>query len=177
MHLSRQYRSMFWPGQVTAASELDHGAQAENPGIVGLDTVGIISASARVQDVLDVEFEVQPTCRLPAIPGFKRNFVAACVRGECGGIYVGRTDTEGDFVQRARSEGSGVFEHQGDLIILERSPVIGDGRIEVDIPTLRRATFIGQPLQDRLIKAVAASLISQCLVWDTTGARDGRKCT
>src|SRR4029077_2990800 len=134
-------------------------------------------ASARIDHILGVELEVQPAGRLPPVQDFERNFVTACVRAEGGRIHVGRAHREADFVQRAEGEGSGVLQFEGDLVVLERSPVIGDGRIEVDIPTLRGATFIGYTLQDRLIKAVAASLISQKLVWDTTDAWDGRNDT
>src|SRR5882757_8565465 len=159
------------------ASELDHGAQAKNPGIVGLDAGGIEPASAGIDHILGIEFEIQPAGRLPAVPDFERNFVTAGIQAEGGRIHVGRTDREADFVLGAPGEGSGVLELHGDLVVLERSPVIGDGRIEIEIPTLRGATFIGQALQDRLIKAVAAALISQILAWDATEARNGRNDT
>src|SRR6267154_5736157 len=158
-------------------SEVDLGAHTKNHGVVGLHARGVIAAPAGIDHILRVELEVQPAGRLPSVPNFDRNFVAAGVGTEGGRIHVGRTHREADFVLGAPGEGSGMLELHRDLVVLERSPVIGDGRIEVEIPTLRGATFIGQPLQDRLIDAVAASLISQKLGWDTTDAWDGRNDT
>ncbi|GCC47634.1 hypothetical protein chiPu_0031493, partial [Chiloscyllium punctatum] len=157
--------------QTTSGSEVHQRAQTKNPGVLGLDAGGIIAASARIDHVLGVEFEVHPAGRLPSVPGFDRDFVAACVRGERSRIHVGGAHREADFVFRAPGERSGVPEAQGDLVVLIRRPMIGDRRIEEHVPTLCLCTLDRQPLQDRLVDAIAAALVAEILIGNTAHAR------
>jgi hypothetical protein len=112
----------FGAGQATVASEVDQGAQAKNPGIVGLHASAIISAPSGIDHILGVELEVHPAGRLPPVPSFERNFVTACIRAEGSRIHVGRPHREADFVLGARGERAGVLEAAGDLVVLERRP-------------------------------------------------------
>src|SRR3954469_17002963 len=77
-------------------SEVDLGAHAENHGIVGLHARAVVAASAGIDDVLRVELQVQPAGRLPAVPDFERNFVAAGVEAQRRTVHMGGAHREAD---------------------------------------------------------------------------------
>src|SRR5437763_16487684 len=83
---------------MTVASEVDLGAHTKNHGVVGLHANGVIAAPAGIDHILRVELEVQPAGRLPSVPSFDRNFVAAGVGTEGGRIHVGRAPREANFL-------------------------------------------------------------------------------
>src|SRR3954454_20973281 len=159
--------------RVSVPSEVDLGAHTKNHGVVGLHARRVIAAPTGIDDILSVELEVQPAGRLPSVPDFKRHFVAAGVRTEGSRVHVRRADREADFVLGTPGERSGMPEAQGDLVILVRRPVIGNGRIEEGVPTYRTGTVNSQSLQDRLVDAEAAALIADILIGHTPDARDG----
>src|SRR3954453_19821248 len=129
--------------RVSVPSEVDLGAHAKNHGVVGLHARRVIAAPTGIDDILSVELEVQPAGRLPSVPDFKRHFVAAGVRTEGSRVHVRRAGREADFLLGTPGEFSGMPEAEGDLVILVRRPVIGDGGIEEGVPTYRTGTVNG----------------------------------